>query len=54
MPKYKCKVCGYVYDPTEGDIDSGIAPGTAFTDIPNDWVCPVCGISKADFEPYTD
>lgn len=50
MKKYKCKVCGYIYDPKEGDIDSGIEPGTAFEDIPEDWTCPVCGVSKEDFE----
>jgi flavin reductase (DIM6/NTAB) family NADH-FMN oxidoreductase RutF/rubredoxin len=48
--KYICKVCGYVYDPVAGDPDSGIAPGTAFADIPDDWVCPVCGASKKEFE----
>jgi rubredoxin len=51
MKKYKCMICGYIYDPLEGDPDSGIAPGTAFEDIPLDWVCPVCGVSKEDFEP---
>ena len=50
MKKYVCNVCGYEYDPAKGDPDSGIAPGTAFEDIPEDWVCPVCGASKADFE----
>jgi flavin reductase (DIM6/NTAB) family NADH-FMN oxidoreductase RutF/rubredoxin len=49
MKKYVCDVCGYVYDPAEGDPDSGIAPGTAFEDIPEDWVCPVCGVSKDQF-----
>ena len=49
--KYVCSVCNYVYDPAEGDPDSGIPPGTAFEDIPEDWVCPVCGAEKADFEP---
>ena len=49
--KYVCTVCGYVYDPEKGDPDGGIAPGTAFEDIPDDWVCPVCGASKSDFEP---
>ena len=44
-------VCGYIYDPAVGDPDSGIAPGTAFKDIPDDWVCPVCGVSKDEFEP---
>ena len=50
MQKYQCTICGYVYDPQEGDPDSGIAPGTAFEDIPEDWSCPVCGVSKSDFE----
>jgi flavin reductase (DIM6/NTAB) family NADH-FMN oxidoreductase RutF len=50
MDKYVCTVCGYVYDPAEGDPDSGIAAGTAFKDIPDDWVCPICGAGKADFE----
>ena len=43
MKKYICDVCGYEYDPAVGDPDGGIAPGTAFEDIPEDWVCPVCG-----------
>ncbi len=47
--KYECGVCGYIYDPAEGDADGGIAPGTPFEDIPDDWVCPVCGSTKADF-----
>lgn len=51
MEKYRCLVCGYVYDPAKGDPDSGIAPGTSFEDIPEDWVCPVCGVSKDQFEP---
>jgi rubredoxin len=50
MKKYICSVCGYEYDPEVGDIDSGIAPGTAFEDIPDDWVCPVCGATKDQFE----
>jgi rubredoxin len=50
MKKYKCIVCGFVYDPEEGDPDSGIDPGTAFEDIPDDWMCPVCGVTKEDFE----
>ena len=49
MKKYICDVCGYVYDPEVGDPDSGIEPGTAFEDIPEDWVCPVCGVGKDDF-----
>lgn len=51
MIKYQCTVCGFVYDPEEGDPDGGIAPGTAFEDIPDNWHCPVCGVSKSDFEP---
>jgi rubredoxin len=50
MDKYVCTACGYVYDPEIGDPDSGVAPGTKFEDIPEDWVCPLCGVSKADFE----
>ena len=43
MKKYECEPCGYIYDPAVGDPDGGIAPGTAFEDIPDDWVCPICG-----------
>ena len=50
MSKYECTVCGYIYDPAEGDPDNNIEPGTAFEDIPEDWVCPVCGASKSQFE----
>ncbi len=50
MAKYKCSVCGYVYDPEKGDPESNIAPGTPFEDLPDDWVCPVCGASKDEFE----
>jgi rubredoxin len=50
MKKYVCSVCGYIYDPADGDPDSGISPGTAFEDIPEDWVCPVCGAGKDSFE----
>ena len=49
MKKYECDLCGYVYDPAEGDPDNGIAPGTAFEDIPDDWVCPLCGQEKKIF-----
>jgi rubredoxin len=49
MQKYVCDVCGYIYDPSEGDPDSGIASGTAFDDLPDDWVCPVCGAPKSEF-----
>lgn len=51
MQKYVCEICGYVYDPAVGDPENGIAAGTAFSDIPGDWVCPICGASKADFAP---
>ena len=50
MAKYRCTVCGYVYDPELGDPDGGIEPGTPFEKIPDDWVCPVCGAAKGDFE----
>jgi rubredoxin len=50
MDKYECTVCGYVYDPEEGDPDNGIEPGTSFDDLPEDWVCPICGASKDQFE----
>ena len=50
MKKYVCTVCGYVYDPAAGDPDSGIAPGTPFEEIADDWVCPVCGVGKDMFE----
>ena len=50
MAKYKCNVCGYIYDPEKGDPDGGIKPGTHFEKIPDDWVCPVCGASKDQFE----
>ncbi len=49
MDKYKC-VCTYEYDPAVGDPDNGIAPGTAFEDLPDDWKCPFCGAPKAVFE----
>lgn len=47
---YKCTVCGYEYDPEKGDPDRGIDPGTPFTDLPDDWVCPLCGVGKDDFK----
>ena len=50
MDKYVCITCGWVYDPEEGDPESGIAPGTAFEDIPEDWTCPACGVGKEFFE----
>jgi rubredoxin len=54
MQKYVCNVCGYIYDPTEGDPDSGIAPNTNFEDLPDEWVCPICGVGKTDFSPTED
>ena len=51
MKKYKCDICGYIYDPAKGDPDNDVAPGTAFKDIPDDWVCPECSASKDDFSP---
>jgi rubredoxin len=51
MKKYVCDVCGYIYDPEVGDPDGGIEPGTAFEDIPEDWVCPECGVTKENFSP---
>ncbi|MFP5528271.1 rubredoxin [Peptococcus simiae] len=49
MEKYVCDLCGYVYDPAKGDADGGIEPGTAFADLPEDWVCPLCGADKSQF-----
>ena len=49
MDKYQCDVCGYIYDPENGDTDSGVDAGTAFENIPDDWVCPVCGADKTQF-----
>lgn len=51
MKRYECSVCGYIYDPADGDPDSGIAPGTAFEDLPEGWTCPICGASKDQFSP---
>ena len=51
MKKYVCDVCGYVYDPEIGDRDSGTDAGTAFDDLPDDWVCPECGVDKDSFSP---
>ncbi|MCY0992770.1 rubredoxin [Nannocystis sp. ILAH1] len=52
--RYRCLVCEHIYDPREGDPGTDIAPGTAFEDIPDDWYCPDCGATKADFEPIED
>ncbi len=50
MKKYTCTVCGYVYDEAKGDPDNGVAPGTKWEDVPEEWVCPDCGASKDEFE----
>ena len=50
MKKYRCTVCDYIYDPEKGDLDSGVQPGTPFEELPDDWVCPVCGAEKNLFE----
>jgi rubredoxin len=51
MRKYRCTVCGYEYDPAVGDPLSKIPPGTPFESLPDDWVCPMCGATKSEFEP---
>jgi len=53
MDKYVCDLCGYEYDPAAGDLDGGAQPGTAFGDLPSDWVCPPCGASKDSFSPVS-
>lgn len=50
--KYRCLVCGYIYDPSEGEGD--IPAGTSFEDLPDDWLCPLCGVGKEEFEPVED
>lgn len=50
MEKWECTVCGYIYDPAVGDMENGIAPGTSFEALPDEWVCPVCGTGKDMFE----
>ncbi len=50
MTKYKCSVCGYIYDLEVGDPENGVQPGTPFEKLPSEWVCPVCGASKDMFE----
>ena len=49
MKKYACNVCDYVYDPAKGDPENGVAPGTAFEDLPDDWLCPICFVTKDQF-----
>ena len=50
MDKWECTACGYIYDPERGDPENGIDPGTPFEDLPDDWVCPQCGVSKEFFQ----
>jgi rubredoxin len=50
MAKYRCTICGYIYDPQKGDPDNAVAAGVAFADLPDTWVCPVCGVGKENFE----
>ena len=50
MGKWRCTVCNYIYDPAAGDPDGGVAPGTPFEEIPEDWTCPLCGVTKDMFE----
>ena len=54
MKKFKCTVCGFIYDPAVGDPDNGINPQTAFEDLPEDWTCPDCGVGKDMFEEMED
>ena len=49
MAKWVCNICGYIYDPEVGDPDNGVAAGTAWEDVPEDWVCPLCGVGKDQF-----
>jgi rubredoxin len=50
MGKYVCTICGWIYDPAQGDPENGIAPGIRFEDLPDEWVCPPCGAPKSEFE----
>jgi flavin reductase (DIM6/NTAB) family NADH-FMN oxidoreductase RutF/rubredoxin len=50
LKKFQCLVCGFVYDPAEGDPAKGIPPGTSFEDLPDDWTCPICGVGKSEFK----
>jgi rubredoxin len=49
--KYECEACGYIYDPAIGDPDNGVAPGTVWEDVPDSWLCPLCGVDKTMFTP---
>jgi rubredoxin len=50
MAKYRCTICGYLYEPENGDPDNGIEPGTPFEKLPESWTCPICGAAKSEFE----
>lgn len=50
MKTYVCPICGYIYDEEAGDPENGIAPGTPWEDLPEDWACPLCGVAKSEFE----
>ncbi len=52
--KYVCDICGYIYDEEVGDPESGIDPGTAWDDVPDDWVCPLCNVGKGQFSPLSE
>ncbi len=54
LARWQCSVCGWIYDPKDGDPDNGVKPGTAFEDIPDSWVCPVCGATKDQFNKLND
>jgi rubredoxin len=53
VQKWKCSVCGYIYDPEIGDPDNGVDPKTSFEDLPADWTCPDCGAAKEEFDPMS-
>ncbi|MHC4544930.1 MAG: rubredoxin [Planctomycetota bacterium] len=54
MKKYRCLLCGYIYDPAVGDPDNGVEAGTAFEDLPDGWVCPDCGAGQGEFDPVEE
>jgi rubredoxin len=53
MERYRCRVCGYIYDPAEGDLLGDIPPETPFSELPPDWECPICGVGSGEFEPIS-
>ncbi len=54
MNKYMCMICGWVYDPDEGDLEGGVPSGVSFTSVPDTWECPDCGVSKGYFQPLPE